>query len=199
MLPLMSSLRYANRAKEIKTSVHQNVRSVEHHVRLLQFVNVLYALHSVPRDKCNTVRRSHYENIIKELRTEVAELRAAADVPISTSRTLEFDGSDRLRPALIPPQPSSQQERDALPAELSDTVESIEQALRRIADVEANCIDVNYTRVRQQRLLALGQEEAAASLSAGSSSGVIDPDFDPLLPRASSGQIVGATSLAAQR
>ena len=25
--------RYANRAKEIKTSVHQNVRSVEHHVR----------------------------------------------------------------------------------------------------------------------------------------------------------------------
>ena len=123
---------------------------------------------------------------------EVAELRAAAGAPISSARLLEFEGSDRDDAAAV------QQERDVLPAELGDTVDSIEQTLHRIADMEANCIDVNFTRVRQQRMLALGQEEAAASLSAGSSSGLIDPEFDPLLPRAASGP-AGPTSLAAQR
>ncbi len=99
-------------------------------------------------------------------------------------------------------QVSSQQDVNAVPAELGDTADSLEQALRRIADLEANCIDVNYTRVRQQRLTALGQDEAASSLSAGSSSGLIDPEFDALHPRASSSSSsiqTGPASLAAQR
>ncbi len=124
---------------------------------------------------------------------EVAELRAAAGAPMSTARSLELD-CDQGLVALQQPQ----QEQNLIPAELTDTADSIEQALHRIADMEANCIDVNFTRVRQQRLVALGQEEAASSLAAGSSSGLIDPEFDPLQPRASFGQ-VGSTSLAAQR
>ncbi len=109
---------------------------------------------------------------------------------------LEADAADMKE--FVGLQQSSQEEQCALPAELGDTADSIVQALHRIAEMEANCIDVNYTRVRQQRLVALGQEEAASSLSAGSSSGLIDPDFDPLHPRALSGH-VGPTSLAAQR
>ncbi len=147
------------------------------------------------------MRDSHYEHIIKELRTEVAELRAAAGAPMNTARSLELLGHDADEMEFVPQQPSSQQGLDALPAEMSDTVDSIEHALHRIADMESNCIDVNFTRVRQQRLLALGQDEAAASLSAGSSSGLIDPEFDPLCPRAAPG-VAGSTrveSLAAQR
>ena len=140
--------------------------------------------------RCDSLRCSHYENIIKELRTEVAELRAAALHPVDSARLPhENDAGVALQ------QPSSLGELDGASAELRDTVDSIEQTLRRIADMEANCIDVNYTRVRQQRLIALGQEDAAASLAAGSSSGLIDPEFDPLLPRASG----GSSSLAAQR
>jgi hypothetical protein len=141
---------------------------------------------------------SHYENIIKELRMEVAELRAAAGAPMNTARSLELDCDAMEDKELVQEQQSSQQEVNVLPAELGDTADSIEQALRRIADMEANCIDINYTRVRQQRFIALGQEEAASSLSAGSSSGLIDPEFDALHPRASSGH-AGPMSLAAQR
>ena len=128
------------------------------------------------------------------MRQEVAELRAAAGAPMSTARALDLDGEAGGDQVFV----ASQQEESVIPAELTDTADSIEQALHRIADMEANCIDVNFTRVRQQRLVALGQEEAASSLSAGSSSGLIDPEFDPLHPRASFGQ-VGSTSLAAQR
>ncbi len=138
---------------------------------------------------------SHYESIIKELRMEVAELRAAAGAPMNTARSLELDCDAVDVKEFAAQQQSSPQE---LPGELCDTADSIVQTLRRIADMEANSIDVNYTRVRQQRLIALGQEEAAASLSAGSSSGLIDPEFDPLHPRACSGA-AGPASLAAQR
>jgi hypothetical protein len=34
---------------------------------------------------------SHYESIIKELRMEVAELRAAAGAPLNTARSIELD------------------------------------------------------------------------------------------------------------
>jgi hypothetical protein len=129
---------------------------------------------------------------------EVAELRAAAGAPLSTARSLVLEADAADMKEFVGLQQSSQEEQCALPAELGDTADSIVQALHRIAEMEANCIDVNYTRVRQQRLVALGQEEAASSLSAGSSSGLIDPDFDPLHPRALSGH-VGPTSLAAQR
>ena len=141
---------------------------------------------------------SHYESIIKELRTEVAELRAAAGAPLNTARSLELECDPMDIKQFVAQQQSSQQEQCVLPAELADTADSIVQALHRIADMESNCIDVNYTRVRQQRLIALGQEEAASALSAGSSSGLIDAEFDPLHPRSSSGQSAPA-SLAAQR